>query len=298
MAEVTDLPFRLLCRRYGSSLAYTEQLSSLAIVRENKKTLELAKTNEHDKPVGLQLFGRNSDILVEAARKLEKSFDIIDLNCGCPSKKIVQQGYGSALLQEKERLYEIIATLVASIQKPITVKMRSGFKKVEALEIVKMLEKAGAAAIAIHGRTQAQGYSGKANWDVIKEIKQAISIPVIGNGDVISPEKAKEMLEYTKCDYVMIGRAAKSNPWIFKQILHYFETGEIIQQTREEKLQLLQEYLELVKCPRIKIMKERAMDFTRGLGNSAKLRASLASTRSPADVQQLFASFLHSEKLL
>ena len=293
MAEVSDLAFRLLCRSYGAALAYTEQLSSLAIVRENPRTLKLAETNVRDRPVGLQLFGRNPETLVEAAKKLEKNFDIIDLNCGCPSKKIVQQGYGSALLQEQEKLFEIIHALASTIHKPITVKMRSGFKRVEALEIIRVLERAGAAAVTIHGRTQEQGYSGKANWDIIKQVKESVSIPVIGNGDVDSPKKAEEILRYTKCDYIMIGRAAKNNPWIFKQILHYFDTGELLQQTREEKLHLLNEYLMLAHQPDIKTARERAMDFTKGLKGSAQLRVKLQRLTTVEDIEKAITLLTH-----
>lgn len=290
MAEVSDLAFRLLCRRYGTALAYTEQLSSTAIVRENKKTFELAETNKEDKPVGLQIFGRNPETLVEAARKLEKNFDVIDLNCGCPSKKIVQQGYGSALLKEKETLFEIVHALATNVSKPVTVKMRSRFKRNEAIEIVKVIERAGAAAVTIHGRTQEQGYSGKANWDIIKEVKESVSIPVIGNGDVDSPEKAEELLKSTKCDYIMIGRAAKSNPWIFKQILHYFGTGELLEQTREEKLHLLNEYLMLAHRPNIKTVRERAMDFTKGLEGSSQLRVQIQKLQTVEAIQKAIAS--------
>ena len=228
---------------------------------------------------------------MEAAKKLEKNFDVIDLNCGCPSKRIVQQGYGSALLKEKEKLFEIVHALAANVTKPVTVKMRSGFKRNEAIEIVKAIERAGAAAVTIHGRTQEQGYSGKANWDIIKEAKESVSIPVIGNGDVDSPKKAEELLKSTKCDYIMIGRAAKNNPWIFKQILHYFCTGELLQQNREEKLHLLNEYLLLTHRPNIKTVRERAMDFTKGLEGSSRLRVRLQKLQTVEAIQKAIASF-------
>lgn len=294
MAEVSHLGFRLLCRKYGAALAYTEQLSSLAIVRDNKKTFELALVGKDEKPVGLQIFGRNPDVLVEAAKKMEKDFDIIDLNFGCPAKKIVQQGYGSALLKEKDRIHDIIHALVSNIHKPITVKMRSGFKTDEALELVKVIEKAGASAIAIHGRTQEQGYSGKANWDTIKNVKAAVSIPVIGNGDVTDPLSAEKLLNYSKCDYLMIGRAAMTNPWIFKQILTYFETGKIIEQTLKEKINLFFEYLEIDPQAHIRDLRRHAIDFTTGLRGSKEVREQMSRLKERDQLIEVMEKFCNS----
>src|SRR3989344_8339796 len=283
MAEVSYLPFRLLCRKYGAALAYTEQLSALAVINENKKTLELAKTIPEEKPVGLQLFGRNPESLVNAAKKLEKNFDIIDLNFGCPSKKIVQQGYGSALLKEKEKIFEIINTLANNITKPVTVKMRSGFKKVEALELAKVMEKAGASAITIHGRTKEQGYKGKANWSVIKQIKENVGVPVIGNGDIINGEKAKELLDYSKCDYIMIGRAAMNNPMIFNEINHYFRTGKEKTATKEGKVKLFLEYMGLCEkydFVNVSNLRFTALNFCKGFNGSKELRVNLMSAKN------------------
>lgn len=280
MVDVTNLAFRLLCRKYGAAMAYTEQLSSLAILRDNPRTLRLAETNEQDTPVGLQLFGRNPELLVEAANKLKKNFDVIDLNLGCPSKKIVAQGYGSALLKEKDKVKEIIEGLVNGVNKPITVKMRSGFQKVDALELVKVVEKAGACALTIHARTQQQQYSGKADWNLIKQVKQSVSIPVIGNGDVDSPKKALQLLEETKCDYIMIGRAAQHNPLIFKNILHYEKTGELLEQTAQEKIDLCFEYASLDKEGSFVRLKQICQYFTKGITNGARLREQLNSAKS------------------
>ncbi len=292
MVEVSNISFRLLCRKYGAAMAYTEQLSSLAILRDNARTLKLAETNEQDKPVGLQLFGRNPEILVEAANKLKKNFDVIDLNLGCPSKKIVAQGYGSALLKEKDKVKEIIEGLVSGVNKPITVKMRSGFQKVEALELVKVVEKAGACALTIHARTQQQQYSGKADWHLIKQVKQAVSIPVIGNGDVDSPQKALQLLEETNCDYVMIGRAAQHNPMIFKNILHYEKTGEIIEQTSQEKISLCREYANLDKEGSFVRLKQICQYFTKGIVHGAKLREQMNAAKSKEDILKVLNNYL------
>ncbi len=286
MAEVTSLPFRLLCRKYGASMTYTEQLSALAITRDSEKTLDMAQTNSKDSPVGLQLFGRNPDILLKAAQKLYKPFDVIDINMGCPSKKIVKEGYGSALLKEKDRIKKIISTLSKNIPRPITVKMRSGFKKVEALELIKVMEDAGCSAITIHARTQEQGYSGKSDWELIRKVKENSSIPIIGNGDVVDPISAEKMLKQTKCDYIMIGRAARNNPWIFKQINTYFETGKIIQQTSEEKSNLFQEYVNQGET-NFKLLKMRALDFTKGLPKSHSLRDTLSRAKNIQEINSI-----------
>ncbi|MEK6903105.1 MAG: tRNA-dihydrouridine synthase family protein [Nanoarchaeota archaeon] len=284
LEAVTNLPFRLLCRKYGASMAYTQQISALALVRGNQKSLRFAETNEEDKPVGLQLFGRNPDLLVEAALMLHKNFDVIDLNLGCPSKKIVAQGYGAALLQEKEKIQDLIQALVANIPKPITVKMRSGFKKVEALELVRVIEGAGASAITMHARTQEQHYRGKADWNIIKQVKETVSIPVIGNGDVDSPQKALAMLEETGCDYVMIGRGAMHNPKIFADILHYQKTGEIREQTPEEKIQLCMEYADLDKNGSFVRLKQMCQYFTKGIVGGAKLRERLNAAKTKEEI--------------
>jgi tRNA-dihydrouridine synthase B len=283
MAEVTSLPFRLLCRKYHASMAYTEQISALAITRNSPRSLEMASTNKKDKPIGLQLFGRNPKILTKAAKKLYKNFNVIDINMGCPSKKIVKEGYGAALLKEKDRIKQIIQTLVKEIPRPITVKMRSGFKKNEALEIAKIIQASGASAITIHARTQTQGYSGKADWSIIKQLKQHLKIPIIGNGDIIDGPSAKKMLAQTGCDYIMIGRAAKNNPFIFKQILHYLKTNKILKQTN--KLKLFTEYKKLET--NFKLLKMRALDFTKGLPNSNKLRNNLSNAKNLDQIKGL-----------
>ncbi len=278
MADVSILPFRLLCQKYGAAMTYTEQLSAIAINRENERTLKLAERSKEEDKVGLQLFGRNPKILLKAARRLEKNFDVIDLNFGCPSKKIVNQGYGSALLREKDRIRSIIKTFSKGLEKPVTVKMRSGFKKVEALELVKVMEEFGAKAITIHGRTKEQGYSGKADWEIIKKVKEIVSIPVIGNGDVVNGKKAKELLDYSKCDYVMIARGAMNNPMIFKQINYYLENGKEFEINKKDKIKLFLDYVGL--CERydflsVSNLKLTALNFCKGFEGSKELRVRL-----------------------
>src|SRR3989344_8644635 len=211
MAGYSDIAFRILCKKYEASLCYTEQISAIALKNENRKTLELIRTSSEDKPVSLQLSGRDRKILSEVIKKHEKNYDYIDLNFGCPSKKIVKCGYGSALLKEKNYVKELLKYLSSNMKKPLTIKMRSGFKKDEALELVKVMEPY-VYAVAIHARTREQGYTGKADWDVIKRVKANTSIPIIGNGDIFTSEDAIKMLDYAKCDYVMVGRGALGNP--------------------------------------------------------------------------------------
>lgn len=231
MAGVTDLPFRILCKEQGCGLMCTEMVSAKALLYKNKNTKPLLETRVEEAPIAVQLFGSDPDIMTEMALQLEEGpYDIIDVNMGCPVPKIVNNGEGSALMKNPKLAEQILSSMAKRLHKPLTVKFRKGFydAEVNAVEFAKMAESCGVAAIAVHGRTREQYYSGKADWDIIRQVKEAVSVPVFGNGDIFTPEDAKRMKEETGCDGLMVARGAKGNPWIFSRITHYLETGELL----------------------------------------------------------------------
>ena len=236
MAGVTDLPFRLLCRECGAGMSVMEMISAKAILYRNKNTEELMRTDPRERPVSLQLFGSDPEIVSQIALQIEdRPFDILDFNMGCPVPKVVKNGEGSALMRDPKLAAEIVRQTVKKIHKPMTVKIRKGFNddEINAVEMAKRLEDAGAAAITVHGRTREQYYSGSADWEIIRQVKEAVRIPVIGNGDVTGPGSARALMEQTGCDAVMIGRAARGNPWIFRQILENSQTKPSAAELRE-----------------------------------------------------------------
>ena len=235
MAGVTDLPFRVLCKEQGAGLICMEMVSAKAILYKNKNTEDLMTIHPGEHPVSLQLFGSDPEILAQIAAQIEeRPFDILDFNMGCPVPKVVNNGEGSALMKDPALVRKIVTGMVKAVKKPVTVKIRKGFNEesANAVEIAKILEDCGVAAIAVHGRTRAQFYSGKADWDIIRQVKEAVSIPVIGNGDVVDAASAEALVEQTGCDGIMIGRGAEGNPWIFKQILHYGKPEKHLQSRR------------------------------------------------------------------
>lgn len=299
MAGVTDLPFRLLCKEQGAGLLCMEMVSAKAIQYGNKNTKALLQIHPEETPVSLQLFGSDPDVISEIAKEIEElPFAVLDINMGCPVPKIVKNGEGSALMKEPKLVHEIVQKTVKAIKKPVTVKIRKGFDDscINAVEIAKIIEDAGAKAVAVHGRTREQYYSGKADWDIIRQVKEAVSIPVIGNGDVTSGERAVAMQKETGCDGVMIGRGAQGNPWIFSELIAYEKTGEIPKRPnlqeiismmlRHAKLQMEYkgEYLG------IREMRKHASWYTAGLPNSAKLRGAMNRVETYEQLESLLSS--------
>ena len=297
MAGVTDLPFRILCKEMGCGLLYTEMVSAKAILYKNKNTEPLLETNEDEAPIAVQIFGSEPDIMGDMARKIseERSFDIIDINMGCPVPKIVNNHEGSYLMKEPELVGKIISNIVSKVDKPVTVKIRKGFDEnhVNAVEIAKVAEANGAAAIAVHGRTREQYYSGEADYSVIADVKKAVSIPVIGNGDIKGVADAKRMYEITGCDGIMIGRAARGNPWIFESISKYFEKGIITEPPgiEEVKKMILRHARLLIKYKGeytgIREMRKHVAWYTTGMPHSATIRNLVNQTESYEELQQL-----------
>ena len=298
MAGVTDLPFRLLCKEQGADLVYTEMISAKGIYYNNKNTEKLWEIADEEHPAALQLFGSDPDLMAEMARKIDhRNFDILDINMGCPVPKIVNNGDGSALMKNPLLAGEIIEKTARAIQKPVTVKIRKGFDEehINAVEMAHIAQESGAAAIAVHGRTREQYYSGKADWEIIRKVKEAVKIPVIGNGDVWTPQDAIDMRKQTGCDGVMIGRGAQGNPWIFKQILHYEQTGELLEKPspqevtemilRHAKMQMefKGEYIGMRE------IRKHAAWYTAGYKNSAKLRGKINETETYEELKELLS---------
>ena len=298
MAGVTDLPFRLLCKEHGVGLVCMEMVSAKAIYYKNKNTEQLLEIYPQERPVSLQLFGSDAEIIAEMAAKIEdRPFDILDFNMGCPVPKVVNNGEGSALMKNPKLVEEILTKLVRAVKKPVTVKIRKGFDEehVNAVEIARIAESCGVAAVAVHGRTRQQYYSGHADWDIIRQVKEAVQIPVIGNGDLHTAEDVCRMKEQTGCDGFMIGRGAQGNPWIFEQILHKLETGEdlprpTVQAVTEMVLRHARLQVEIKgEYTGMREIRKHAAWYTAGYRNSSKLRGKINEVETIQQLEELFA---------
>ncbi len=304
MAGVTDLPFRLLCKEQGAALIYTEMVSAKGLMYENVRTESLLTVNPEERPVSLQLFGSDPQVMGEMAGRLsERAFDILDINMGCPAPKIAGKGEGSALMKDPDRAFAIVENCVKNAGRPVSVKIRSGFDKnhLNAVEMAKGIEAAGAAAIAVHGRTREQYYAGRADWTVIAAVKEAVSIPVIGNGDIRTPEDAERMFRETGCDAVMIARGARGNPWIFRQAQAFFDGAPETEWKRrpdaEELKATILRHADLQIAFKgdyigIREMRKHVTWYTAGRPNSAKLRAEASKIESVEELKELLDRYL------
>lgn len=296
MAGVTDLPFRLLCKEQGCGLMYTEMVSAKALLYKNRNTKPLLETRPEEEPVAVQLFGSDPEIMSEMALQLEEGpYAIIDVNMGCPVPKIVNNGEGSALMKDPKLAEQILTAMVKKLHKPVTVKFRKGFNdsNINAVEFAKMAESCGVAAVAVHGRTREQYYSGKADWDIIRQVKEKVGIPVIASGDIFTPEDAAACLEQTGCDGLMLARGVRGNPWLFHQIREYLEHGTLeAKPSREEMVQMILRHARmLIECKgelmAMREMRKHVAWYTAGYPGSASLRRRVNEIEKYEDLERL-----------
>ncbi|QHQ59868.1 tRNA dihydrouridine synthase DusB [Anaerocolumna sedimenticola] len=305
MAGVTDLPFRILCKEQGADLIYTEMVSAKGIQYNNKNTENLLTVEEKERPVSLQLFGADPHIMSETAKRIEhRNFDILDINMGCPVPKVVNNGEGSALMKEPKLVGEIVHAVSTAIQKPLTVKIRKGFTEstANAVEIAKIAEANGAAAIAVHGRTREQYYSGRADWNIIRAVKEAVRVPVIGNGDIFKPEDAKRLMLETGCDGIMLARGVRGNPWLFAQVREFLNTGKILDKPNVfEAVDMMLRHARLSiqykgEYIGIREMRKHVAWYTTGYPLAAKLRQHVNEIEDYSQLEELLNQYLNSIK--
>ena len=303
MAGISNTAYRQIIKEMGAGLIFAEMVSDKALVYGSEKTFDLLKMSDMERPIAQQIFGSDVDSFVKAAKLVEDKMhpDIIDINMGCPVPKVaIKSQAGSALLKNPDKIKEIVSAVVKAVSVPVTVKIRSGWdaNSVNAVEVAKVIEEAGASAITVHGRTRAQGYSGNADWNIIKQVKEMVSIPVIGNGDVTSAEKAKEMLDFTGCDAVMIGRGVLGNPWLIKECVSYLESGIIPPKpSAREKIEMLKRHYQLLvdstsEKQAILEIRTHALWYIKGMPKSAYIKNEICKTKNSEDLFKILNDYL------
>jgi len=303
MAGISNTAYRQIIKEMGAGLIFAEMVSDKALVYGSEKTFDLLKMSDMERPIAQQIFGSDVDSFVKAAKLVEDKMhpDIIDINMGCPVPKVaIKSQAGSALLKNPDKIKEIVSAVVKAVSVPVTVKIRSGWdaNSVNAVEVAKVIEEAGASAITVHGRTRAQGYSGNADWNIIKQVKEMVSIPVIGNGDVTSAEKAKEMLDFTGCDAVMIGRGVLGNPWLIKECVSYLESGVIPPKpSAREKIEMLKRHYQLLvdstsEKQAILEIRTHALWYIKGMPKSAYIKNEICKTKNSEDLFKILNDYL------